>query len=232
MTEDLRRLALILFDLHAIEFGEFALVMHDDHPNAPKSPFRLNFRTPDNPKPGPMTAEVLELIGRALVQKVLASDIILDCIAGVPNAGDPIAAAFAKVAAAEFSWPLRCAKLTKVEENGERRVVATASTFAANEHRVLLIDDVVTLSKSKKVAAAAVRQVGVEVGGFAVVVDRGQGGVQALKDEGYEVIYVFTLSELLDLYVAENLIAASMRDEVQNYKRRVDEYFAALEPGI
>src|SRR3989344_4810594 len=39
----------------------FKLKLHEKNPLAPLSPFYLNLRTPDNPKPGPLTPEVVDL---------------------------------------------------------------------------------------------------------------------------------------------------------------------------
>lgn len=59
-------LALKLFDIGAVQFGEFKLKLHEKNPDAPLSPIFFNFRTPDNPKPGPLTDEVLDLVGKVV----------------------------------------------------------------------------------------------------------------------------------------------------------------------
>ena len=48
----------------------FRLKLHEKTPLAPLSPIYLNLRTPDNPKPGPLTLEIVELF-RALDQQRL-----------------------------------------------------------------------------------------------------------------------------------------------------------------
>ena len=55
-----------LFDLGAIQFGNFKLKLHEKNPNAPLSPIYLNLRTPDNPKPGNLTLKIVAQIGRLM----------------------------------------------------------------------------------------------------------------------------------------------------------------------
>ena len=65
--------------------------------------------------------------------------------------------------------------------------------------RVVLVEDVVTTGGSTLVAARAVREAGLEVAGALAVVDREEGGREALIETGIELVSLFTASELLSL---------------------------------
>src|SRR3972149_2470184 len=85
----------------AVQWGNergFLLKAHEENPNLPLSPFFLNLRTPDNPKPGPLTPDVVQLIAKAMHTLARQFSIAYDAVAGIPNAGDPFAEQFAILA--------------------------------------------------------------------------------------------------------------------------------------
>ena len=63
--------------------------------------------------------------------------------------------------------------------------------------RVVVVEDVVTTGGSALEAAAAVRDAGGTVSGVLAVVDREEGGRQAIERNGYAVRALVTLGELL-----------------------------------
>lgn len=64
--------------------------LHEKNPDAPLSPFFLNLRSGDNPKPGPLASVDFDLIARALWEKTTEEGLSFQAIVGIPNAGDPI----------------------------------------------------------------------------------------------------------------------------------------------
>lgn len=218
MIEGRRRdLALKLFTIGAVEFGAFRLKLHETSPEAPLSPLYFNLRTADNPKPGRLDLETLSLIGRVLYELLDSNAIDFDVVAGIPNAGDPIAEALIR-AAAELDDDILLLRLEKEEqEDGSRRIVRLVDTAKWVTASILLVDDLVTGADTKEEAAAAVKQAELRVAGFAVLIDRQQGGSQRLCAAGYTVLSVFTLRDLLDFYVEEGLITSEKRQEVDSY---------------
>ena len=64
--------------------------------------------------------------------------------------------------------------------------------------RVVVIEDVITTGGSALRAAEAIQQSGATVSGILALVDREEGGRAILEAQGFQVICLATLSELLD----------------------------------
>ncbi|HLC44175.1 MAG TPA: hypothetical protein VJK08_03575, partial [Patescibacteria group bacterium] len=100
-----------------------------------------------------------------------------------------------------------------------------------DEQKVLLVDDLITMADTKLEAVKAINDAERAVEAIVVLVDREQGGAAILEEMGIGLVAVFTLTELLDLYVDAGFITPEDRADVQSYKQRVDEYMASLEPA-
>jgi uridine monophosphate synthetase len=216
MTSRQERLALQLFDIGAIKFGAFRLKLHETHPDAPLSPIYLNLRTADNPKPGPITPEIVDEIGQQLYSLAQLVQISYSHVAGVPRAGDPFAEAFSR--ASTFGHhPPPLLRLRKDETPDLRHVSAVLEGTYRRGDRVLLIDDLITQAGSKLEAIRALRETGLVVHDVLVLVDREQGGSRQLQEFNCQLHAVFSLSPLLDLYLERGKIPQAMRDEVSAY---------------
>ncbi|MDP3793198.1 MAG: phosphoribosyltransferase family protein [Candidatus Uhrbacteria bacterium] len=228
-----QQLALMLYGLGAVKTkdhptatvrssGErgFLLKLHERTPDAPLSPIYLNLRTPDNPKPGPLTAEAIELSGRVLYRRATSALLGYDYIAGVPRAGEPFAQAFQRAAARDDRQvPI----LTLVKDDGEPGSGARKVTGLAPGQEfkpggiVLIIDDLITQADSKLEAIAALEAAGLRVADVLVLVDRGQGGKQELIGRHVFLSAPFTLRSLLDFYVEFGTMPEDTRDEIVVY---------------
>lgn len=216
MNADLIPLADALFACGAVKFGAFKLKLHETKPDAPLSPIYFNLRTPDNPKPGPLTPEILDMVGESFSGLANVYDVDHDTVvAGIPNAGDPLAVAYAKNLE-KYGQQVQIIQLVK-EESGGTRKIAGVKDHAAKGKKVLLIDDLITQADTKLEAARVVEEDGGIVAAFLVMLDRQQGGTQQLEAAGYEVLYLFTLSALLEHYVRAGSIAADKQAEVLAY---------------
>ncbi|MFA4941072.1 MAG: hypothetical protein WC582_00535 [Patescibacteria group bacterium] len=215
MTEDLARVADMIFERGALKFGAFKLKLHEKQPDAPLSPFFLNLRTPDNPKPGPLTRDDCLLIAEVLWQKILESGFSFSAIAGIPNAGDPLAEAIERVAAPPRSF--RIIRLGKEVDDDKRRIVSLADGNYQPGERVLLIDDLITGADSKIEAIAAIEVSALVFAGLAVLVDRQGGGREQLKKAGREMISAFTITELFNYYLETRKITADKYHECLAY---------------
>ncbi len=204
----------LLFELGAIQFGAFKLKLHETQPDAPLSPIYLNLRTRDNPKPGPLTDEALELIGRAMADVIeYTPRLHFDYLAGIPNAGDPFADVVTKALGKNAKPQLR---LGKVETDGKRRIVAEGQAGTPGKI-VLLTDDLITQADSKFEAIGAVMSLEMLVRDILVLVDRQQGGAEQLLAAGYYLTAVLTLEGLLNHYTDTGRIDWEKRMEVIEY---------------
>lgn len=188
----------------------FRLKLHEKNPAAPLSPFFLNLRTQDNPKPGPLTEQHVEMAAKCM-RDVLPQGLVFDAVAGVPRAGDPFAKALARL----IGKP--CIELEKYEHNGIRRVASLKGKIPASVRKVLLIDDLVTKADSKREAIEIFRDNSIEVTDAAVLADREQGGRNELDEWGCTLHSVFTITELFDLYVGAGKISTRLHTDVQKY---------------
>lgn len=227
-----QQLALLLYALGALKTKNspdalrlpdgrrgFRLKLHERQPDAPLSPVYLNLRVPENPKPGPLTPEAVELSGRVLYRRATANLLGYDYVVGVPRAGEPLAQAFQRAAECDSR---EVAILTLVKEDGDkggsRRVtgLAPGQDFKPGA-TVLLIDDLITGADSKLEAIAALTAAGLKVTDVLVLVDRQQGGAQELVARHLYLHAIFTLRGLLDLYVEASQMSAEMCDEIVAY---------------
>jgi uridine monophosphate synthetase len=212
-------LADMLFDIGAVKFGEFTLKLHETQPDAPKSPIFFNLRTPDNPKPGPLDAAALYLIGEVLAYMVTNGCIGgFDRIAPIPNAGDPIAVALHQaLETANQDRPLLW--LSKAEADGKRKIDGVKEgEWYTERDVVLLVDDLITQAGTKLEAIDVLQDsLGQVVHDLLVLVDRQQGGKQQVEAKGINVIAAFNLDTLLAHYVATKKMTADKANEVSAY---------------
>jgi len=211
-----RDLAHQLFELGAIRFGAFKLKLHETQPDAPLSPIYLNLRTPDN-KGGPLTPEIVRLIGHEFSSYVSSSGITFDHVAGVPRAGDPLAEALVAIHGTTRRGLLRMAK---TEGDGRRSVDNIFEGGFSPGDKALVVDDLITHAGSKIETVTVLRARGLEVTDCLVLVDRCQGGSQELFEQtNVQLHRIFQLPDLLDEYVETGCISADQRHEVLAYLR-------------
>lgn len=228
--EDLKKnveLAIKLFEIGAFldktkspDGNGFKLKLHDDNPEASLSPFYLNFRTPDNPKPGPLTPEIVDEIGQILCQEFIGlvhAGLVCHQVAGVPRAGDPLAEAFFRVWRSKKPSNCGIIKLGKEESPQGRRVTKIIRGDWDSGEIILLIDDLITQADSKLEAIETLKKAGLVVRDVLVLVDREQGGERVLKENGYNLHSVFKFSDLLVLYQYKNLIGQRVYEEIKSY---------------
>ncbi|MFZ2803942.1 MAG: phosphoribosyltransferase family protein [Patescibacteria group bacterium] len=213
-TERQAAIAHYLFVLGAIKFGEFKLKLHETNPEAPLSPIYLNLRTPDN-KGGPLTPDVLRLIGTEFAYRIHTSGMVFDHVAGVPRAGEPFADALVAVLMQRRPGILRMSKRT----DGDHRTVDDIYQGGYSPgDTVLIVDDLITRAGSKVETVRTLVNHGLKASDCIVLVDRCQGGGQELFDQtGVQLHAIFRLTDLLEFYVSDRRISAEERDTVLSY---------------
>lgn len=188
----------------------FKMKLHDKNPEAPLSPVYLMLRTPDNPKAGPLTPEIVELAAHCMAQTLSYHAVDFDVIAGIPRAGEPFAAALGKILNRELI------QLVKDESGGGRKIVSDGSK-SGTKRVALPVDDLITGADTKFEAIDAMIEMGYSVSDLVVLVDREQGGREKLGERGIGLCAVMTFTELLDILVEAKRITPERRDEIKTY---------------
>ena len=128
----------------------FKLKLHEQNPNASLSPIYFNLKTPDNPKPGPLTLEIVNAIGQQFYY--LARDLKLkyNYVAGVPNAGDPFAEAFLRSVIQTPPDQVKLLKLKK-EEAREQGGADELKSLDYNLYSIFTISQLLNFYLERKI---------------------------------------------------------------------------------
>lgn len=138
----------------------------------------------------------LELLARALRDELIPkSGAVPEAVGGLTLGADPIAYALSLAyhAAGKLCYPLIVRKDAKQHGTGQR-IEGELSKVKS----VLLIDDVVTTAGSSIKALEAFRQAGLHVDRAICIVDREEGGREALRGAGVELYALFKKSEFFE----------------------------------
>jgi orotate phosphoribosyltransferase len=155
-------LSRILMKTGATKFGLFKLS------SGKLSPYYIDLRMiPGDPKGLQTVIEIYEAMVRSKVG--IAS---FDRIAGVPSAGIP----YASILAYRLSKPFLYIRREVKTHGAERRIEGQLLPG----DRVVLVDDLITTGKNTLQAAEAIRAEGGQVKDVVVLIDRQEGGPDAL----------------------------------------------------
>jgi len=142
-----------------------------------------------------MSPEGLAVIGPLALEAIRERGWPADAVGGLTLGADPIA--YATALASVASPPLVRAFTVRKEakQHGTGRLIEGPMREG---DRVVVIEDVITTGGSALRAAEAVQRAGAVVSGILALVDRQEGGRGVLESQGFPVICLATLSELLD----------------------------------
>lgn len=144
-------------------------------------------------RPTTMSAEGQVLIGRMGLAALRARGWSPSSVGGLTMGADPVAYAIA--AASVNSPPQVDAFSVRKEPKGHGTGRQIEGNFSAGD-RVVVVEDVLTSGGSALKAVEAVRAAGAIVLGVLVVVDREQGGLERLHQDGIEVVAITTTTDL------------------------------------
>lgn len=141
-----------------------------------------------------MRAEGLALIGDLGLAAIRAAGWSPQVVGGLTLGADPVAYAIAR-ATANSPTPIHAFTVRKAAKShgAHRRIEGCFETGAV----AVVVEDVITTGASALDAAAAVREEGGTVCGVLAVVDREEGGLEAIARTGLAVHALCTLRELL-----------------------------------
>jgi orotate phosphoribosyltransferase len=143
-----------------------------------------------------MSPEGLTLIGKAGLDAI-RSTWKADAVGGLTLGADPIAYAIAYASAVMGTESVRAFTVRKeAKRHGTGKLVE--GPFAAGD-RVVIVEDVITTGGSALQAITAVTSAGGVVQGVLALVDRQEGGREAIEARGYSVLSLVTAEELLPL---------------------------------
>ncbi len=143
-----------------------------------------------------MSPDGLALIGPLGLTAIHSAGWTADSIGGLTMGADPIACAISYASATSVT-PLRAFTVRKEPKtHGTGKLIE--GPFAEGD-RVVVIEDTITTGGSAKKAISAVRAAGGIVVGVLALVDREEGGREALEAEGVCVVSLALASEIVPL---------------------------------
>jgi orotate phosphoribosyltransferase len=141
-----------------------------------------------------MSPEGLSVIGRLGLSTLRQSGWAIDAIGGLTLGADPISYAIS-YASAESDQPLRAFTVRKeTKAHGTGKLIE--GPFRKGDH-VAVIEDVITTGGSALRAIEAIRAAHGIVEGVLALVDREEGGRQAIESAGVSIISLVSASQII-----------------------------------
>ena len=142
-----------------------------------------------------MSPEGLAVIGPLALEAIRAQEWAVDAVGGLTLGADPIAYA---VALASVTHPPLVRAFTVRKEAKQHGTGRLIEGPMREGDRVVVIEDVITTGGSALRAAEAIQRAGASVSGVLALVDREEDGRAALESQGFQVVCLATITELLE----------------------------------
>jgi uridine monophosphate synthetase len=195
---DRESLVLRLFQAGCVQFGHFKLK------SGVLSPIYVDLRLLVS------DPTALRQVADALVNLIQSQPpLSFDRIAAIPYAALPIGVALSLALNRPMIYPRK-----EIKSYGTSRPIE--GRFEVGE-KVLLLDDLITRADSKLEAIAPLQQAGLVVEDILVVLDREQGGSEALAKHGYRLHSLMTLRDMLALLAEQGAITPQQHNQVLDY---------------
>ena len=199
-------LAQMLFDLGAVQFGNFTV-----SESAVSSPIFIN------PKVLISNPTALRVAGKLMQQEINLAQSLrrarvnpFNVVAGVPVGGLILAASYSL----ETSTPMIYARI-RPEGTGKRGI---EGRFTKGD-TALIIDDLITQGSSTIETAALLEENGLKVKDVLVLIDREHGAAERLRQHGYNLMSILKLDVMLTHYMSKGLISEETYRTCAEYLR-------------
>ncbi len=199
-------LAQILWDLGAVQFGNFTV-----SESAVSSPVFVN------PKVLISNPTALRVASKLMQQEINLAQSLrrpkvhqFSLVAGVPVGGLLLASAYSL----ETNIPLIYAR-SRPEGTGKRGIEG----HYTKGDTVLIIDDLITRGSSILETAALLEENDLKVKDVIVLIDREHGAAERLRRHGYNLISILKLDVMLNLYMSKGLITEEQYRTCAEYLR-------------
>lgn len=165
-----------LYEIGSIKFGSFTLK------SGVTSPFYIDLRLIIS------YPQLLSKIAEALWKKLALTQI--DRICGVPYTALPIATCISVT----HNIPMLL-KRKEAKDYGTKQLIE--GHYAAGDN-CLIIEDVITSGKSILETTGPLQALGLNIASIGIIIDREQGGLMAIEKQGFHVIPLMTITEVLN----------------------------------
>ncbi|MCL4363913.1 orotate phosphoribosyltransferase [Patescibacteria group bacterium] len=189
------KMILDLHEVRIIDFGQFKLK------SGIMSPYYIDLRMLVT------FPHLLELVSDVLWEKIRLKP--FDLIAGVPYAALPISTAISL----RYNRPLIFMR-KEAKDYGKKKLIE--GVYHKGQY-VVVIDDVISDGASKFETIKPIEDVGLVVSQVVVLLDRGQGGVQAVQKKGYHCIAITNMEEVLEVLYRHGRISYEQLTECQKF---------------
>jgi len=203
-TESMKvQLCRILYKIGAIKFGTFKLT------SGKVSPYYIDLRVvPSFPD---AFHKICDIYIQLIREKIGIEN--FQRVAGIPTAG----LAFASVVAYKLDRPFFYTRHDERKHGRERRIEGVLLPG----DKALLVDDLITMGKSLLKAASAIRAEGGLVNDAVVLINREEGGEEALATKGITLHYLQKASEVANtLHSVGALTESELKTILKQTKRR------------
>lgn len=194
---ELRDLALRLFDIEAFKFGDFKMKV------GVNSPVYFDLRVivshPD----------LVQILSNLMATFMKSHNLTFDHVCGVPYTALPLAT----VISVQEKIPMLIRR-KEAKAYGTKKLIE--GRFQPND-RCLIIEDVVTSGSSILETVNDLTEVGIKVTDVIVVVDREQGGMANIEEQGVKTHSLFSLSYLLNVLLEAGKINTARVESVNKY---------------
>jgi len=143
-----------------------------------------------------MSPEGLALIGPIAIEALRSANLEIDAVGGLTLGADPITYSIA--VASYWSPPLIRAFSVRKDAKTHGTGKLIEGSFQTGDN-VLVTEDVITTGASALRAIDTIKNAGGYIRGVLTLVDREDGGREAIEREGYPVISLFSLEEIVTL---------------------------------